>query len=142
MVKDKHARCFNRMLFNTLQDFAVAVSYLEYILNNQPLYSKKDPITGKLTVIRPSHFIHPGHPDQFDHKLTNLFRKKTEEAATEKQLERQLAQLNKFKKCLKLVFDDTYVNLLRKVHLNSRYSRKEDPRLLLEVSDAVLIEPL
>jgi hypothetical protein len=142
MVKDKYSRCFNRMLFDTLQDFEVAVTYLEYILNNRPLYTKGDPITGQLLIIRPSHFIHPGHPDQFDQDMTNLFSHPTEEAATKKQLERQLIQLNKFKKRLKLVFNDTYVDLLRKVHLNSLYSRNEDPRLMLEVGDAVLVKPI
>jgi hypothetical protein len=61
-------------------------------------------------------------------------------ASKEGPLEQSLTQLNKFKKRLKLLFDETYVNRLRKVHLNKLYSRKEDPRLAIQVGDAVLIK--
>jgi hypothetical protein len=141
MVKEKYARCFNRQRFDTVADFEVAISYLEYVINNRPLFTQKDPITQKIVVIRPSHFIHPGHPDQFDHEMSNLFSIRTEMASKEGLLEQSLTRLNKFKKRLKLLFDETYVNMLRKVHLNKLYSRKEDPRAAIQVGDAVLIKP-
>jgi hypothetical protein len=141
MVKEKYARCFNRQRFDSITDFEVAISYLEYVINNRPLFTQKDPITQKLVIIRPSHFIHPGHPDQFDHEISNLFSARTEMASKEGLLEQGLTRLNKFKKRLKLLFDETYVNMLRKVHLNKLYSRKEDPRLAIQVGDAVLIKP-
>jgi hypothetical protein len=62
-------------------------------------------------------------------------------ASKEGLLERSLTRLNKFKKRLKLLFDETYVNMLRKVHLNKMYSRKEDTRLAIQTGDAVLIKP-
>jgi hypothetical protein len=126
MVKEKYAQCFNRQRFDSISDFEVAISYLEYIINNRPLFTQKDPITQKIVVIRPSHFIHPGHPDQFDHEMSNLFSARTEMASKEGLLEQTLTRLNKFKKRLKLLFDKTYVNMLCKVHLNKLYSRKEN----------------
>jgi hypothetical protein len=142
MVKEKYARCYNRQQFDTIAGFEVAISYLEYIINNCPLFTQKDPVTQKLVVIRPSHFIHPGHPDQFDHEMTNLFSARTEQATKEGLLERDLVQIQKFKKRLKLLFDETYVNMLRKVHLNKMYSRKEDTMLAIQTGDAVLIKPI
>ncbi len=73
MVKEKYAQCCNWQRFDTIADFKVAISHLEYIINNHPLFTQKDPVTQLLVVIRPSHFIHPGHLDQCDHQMTNLF---------------------------------------------------------------------
>jgi hypothetical protein len=74
--------------------------------------------------------------------MTNLFNARTEQATKEDLLERGLVQIQKFKKRLKLLFDETYVNMLRKVHLNKMYSRKEDTRLAIQTGDAVLIKPI
>jgi hypothetical protein len=142
MVKQKYARCYNRQRFDDFAEFEVAISYLEYIINNRPLFTSKDPVTQQIVVIRPSHFIHPGHPDQFDHDMTNLFSARTEEAAKAGLLERKVAQMNRFKRRVKLLFDETYVNMLRKVHLNKIFSRQEDPRLFVQVGEAVLIKPV
>jgi hypothetical protein len=76
-------------------------------------------------VIRPSHFIHPGHPDQYDNEMSNLFSARTEMASKEGLLKQSLTWLNKFMKRLKLLFDETYVNMLRKVHLNKLYQEKK-----------------
>jgi hypothetical protein len=72
-----------------------------YIINNRPLITQRDPITQRLVVIQPSHFIHPGDPDQFDHEMTNMFSAQTEEGL----LERGFVQIQKFKNRLKLLFD-------------------------------------
>ena len=101
MVKEKLARCFNRQRFTTFLDFDAAVTYLESVINNRPLYTKKAPVTGQYVVIRPSHFIHPGHPDQFDNNMTNLFQKRTEEAATAEQLKECLDNRNEIQKTTK-----------------------------------------
>jgi hypothetical protein len=46
-------------------------------------------------------------------------------ASKEGLLKQSLTWLNKFMKRLKLLFDETYVNMLRKVHLNKLYQEKK-----------------
>jgi hypothetical protein len=142
MIKEKIARCFNRQRFDSFLDFEVAVKYVEAIINNRPLYARKDPISKRYTVIRPADFLHPNRQDDwFDEEMTNVFSKRTEEAASARQLDDRLRKQIKFQKRVKLLFDECYVNSLRTFHQNKFFENQKAPEQTLKVGDAVLIKP-
>jgi hypothetical protein len=142
MIKEKIARCFNRQRFDSFLNFQVAVKYVEAIINNRPLYARKDPISKRYTTIRPADFLHPNRQnDWFDEEMTNVFLKKTEEAASTRQLDENLRKQIKFQKRVKLLFNECYVNSLRTFHQNRFFENQKNPEQTLKVGDAVLIKP-
>ena len=70
MVKNKLARTFNRQKFETYEDFAVAVKFLQMVVNNRPIYTSKGD-RDKYVTITPSQFLKPGDPKNCERILAN-----------------------------------------------------------------------
>jgi hypothetical protein len=73
--------------------------------------------------------------------MMNVFSKRTEEAASSRQLDENLRKQIKFQKRVKLLFDECYVNSLRTFHQNRFFENQTNPEQTLKIGDAVLIKP-
>jgi hypothetical protein len=116
MMKEKLARCYNRQRFNTYAEFKLAVKYLETVINSRPIYAKKDPVTQRHTALRPCDFIFNHSKEWFNEEMTNIFKTATEASATPKELDEGQKRLQRFRKRVKLLFDECYVDTLRTFH--------------------------
>ena len=70
MVKNKLARTFNRPKFESYEDFAVAVKFLQMVVNNGPIYTSKGN-RDKYVTITPLQFLNPGDPKNYERILAN-----------------------------------------------------------------------
>jgi hypothetical protein len=141
MMKEKLARCYNRQRFNTYAEFELAVKYLETVINSRPIYAKKDPVTQRYTALRPCDFIFNHSKEWFDEEMTNIFKVASEASATRQELDEGQKRLQKFRKRVKLLFDECYVDTLRTFHKNKIFARQGQRGLLPKEGDAVLIKP-
>jgi hypothetical protein len=73
--------------------------------------------------------------------MTNIFKVATEASATRQELDEGQKKLQKFRKRVKLLFDECYVDTLRTFHKNKIFARQGQRGLLPKEGDAVLIKP-
>jgi hypothetical protein len=142
MVKEKLARCYNRQRFETYLEFELAVKYLETVINSRPLYAKRDPVSHRYTVIRPCDFLFNHSREWFDEEMTNIFSAASEAPATIKQLDEGQKRLQRFRKRVKLLFDEYYVDTLRTYHRSKFFAKQGKGELSPKEGDAVLIKPV
>jgi hypothetical protein len=142
MIKQKLALCFCRQKFEGMREFRVAVAYLEWILNNRPVYVSKGSGDGEFLTVRPGQFINHGHQDNFHQTLENIIESRVEAPVNGKKLIDQLLRQQRFQKRLKHVFDLHYVNSLRKFHLNNMFLRHDEQPPEIKAGDFVLMKPI
>ena len=111
MIKQKLVLCFGKQKFSTFEDFRVAVTYLEWLLNNRPIYVSKEKGDEFLS-IHPGQFINYGHQDNYFRMMENILSERSETPVGGKMLTEIQKTQTKFQRRLKRVFDTYYINIL------------------------------
>jgi hypothetical protein len=74
--------------------------------------------------------------------MTNVFSAASEASATTKQLDEGQKKLQRFRKRVKLLFDEYYVDTLRTYHRSKFFAQQGKRELSPKEGDAVLIKPV
>ena len=143
LIKDKLARLFHSRKFTSYDEFVVAVSCLELIINNRPIYATKTKIRDSHFFIKPAQFVYPNHPDNIDRTIASIMAPLAIELEEPNELVQRLMEQKAFFKKLNEVFQDNYVADLNKWHKNQLFKQRHKGKQVdrFKVGDLVLIKP-
>lgn len=143
LIKEKFARLFHRQKFVDFDEFAVAVAYLEMILNNRPIYAAKSHDRNEIFSIRPAQFIYANHEDNVDKNLANILAPLKLEVDKPNELMLKVVQQNDFYRKLNQTFQEHYIMSLNCWHKNALFKHRKGAKDAerIKVGDIVLIRP-
>ena len=143
LIKEKFSRVFNRQKFVDFDEFAVAVAYLEMIINNRPIFAAKSHDRDEIFYIRPAQFIYANHVDNVDRILANILAPLKLEVDKPSELMLKVVQQNEFYRKLNQTFQEHYIRSLNCWHRNELFKHRRGARDAdrIKVGDVVLIKP-
>jgi hypothetical protein len=132
------ARTFGNFTFESWQQLATAVSYLEFLINSRPLTAFSD--SPGAEVVTPNQLVNPQSKDNFSTRVLEEFTAVASdpEEVPAKELTRRVRRQYAFYGMLYQVFQRDYLDSLRKFH-PTKFFATDDRRL--RVDDIVLLKP-
>lgn len=143
LIKEKFSRLFSRQKFLDFDEFAVAVAFLEMIINNRPIYAAKSSDRDDFFAIRPAQFVHANHSDNVDRNLANILAPLKLEVDKPSELMLKVAKQYAFYQKLNRVFQENYITSLNSWHRNDlfKHRKQEEECKTIKPGDIVLIKP-